>query len=581
MLAVDTPSNNRDKIKAEQIRIMHGSIPTLLLTNIFVVLALSYGFSDVIPTSSITICIGLLLVMVLVRGGLYLHYKDKFDPKKLRPFALSLILGSAMAGGLWATVSFLYLPANDQTYQLFLLLSLMAMAAGSAFTFSMYLPSYFAYIPMTLLPISAQFFAMGDKFHTTLGVVSTVYFLVLTVFNIKINKNFKATLALRFENLELIEQLKLQKYEAEKANKAKSTFLAAASHDLRQPLYALSLFTSVLDETVQDNKAKSVVGKINASVNALTSLFDKLLDISQLDAGVIKVDKQDFSMSRIFDDLKKLLDPVAQEKGLSIEWPNTSLAVHSERELLEQILINYLSNAIKYSTQGLIKVSCNQLEEQVIVAVSDEGIGIDEESLNHIYDEFYQIENKERERKNGLGLGLSIVRRTASLLGHGIEVASVLGKGSQFSISIEVAKNPVVENPSKTALQTFEKSDSHTLVLIIDNEEDIREGLEQVLLLWGYLAIAASDLNDAKEKLKTTNKEPDIIISDYRLKDAETGVDAITALHLAYNKKIPALIITGDIESDNLLDIDKSNFQLLFKPVAPMKLRAFLRNVGA
>lgn len=581
MLAVDTSTNNQDKISAEQIRIMHGSIPMLLLTNIFVVLALSYGFSDVIPHRSVAICLALLLVMVLVRGGLYLYYKDKFDPKKLRPFALSLIIGSAMAGGLWATVSFLYLPENDHTYQLFLLLSLMAMAAGSAFTFSMYLPSYFAYIPLTLLPISAQFFAMGDKFHTTLGFVSTVYFLVLTAFNIKINKNFKATLALRFENLELIKQLQLQKDEAEKANKAKSTFLAAASHDLRQPLYALSLFTSVLDETIQDHKSKSVIGKINASVNALTSLFDKLLDISQLDAGVIKVTKRDFSISRIFDDLKKVLDPVAQEKGLKIEWPNSTLAVHSEPELLEQILMNYLSNAIKYSTQGLIRVSCSQLEEHVTVSVSDQGIGIDEESLNHIYEEFYQVENKERERKNGLGLGLSIVRRTASLLGHDIEVASVLGKGSQFSISLEVAKNPVVENQSATALQTFEKSDSNKLVLVIDNEEDIRLGLEQVLILWGYLAITATDLNDAKEKLKTANREPDIIISDYRLKDGETGVDAITALHLAYNKKIPALIITGDIESDNLLDINKSNFQLLFKPVISMKLRAFLRNVGA
>jgi len=217
----------------------------------------------------------------------------------------------------------------------------------------------------------------------------------------------------------------------------------------------------------------------------------------------------------------------------------------------------------------------------VIVSVSDEGIGIDEESLSHIYDEFYQVDNKERERKKGLGLGLSIVRRTASLLGHDIEVASVLGKGSQFSISLEVAKSPVVESQSTTALQTFEKSDSNRLVLVIDNEEDIRLGLEQVLILWGYLAITATDLNDAKEKLKTANKEPDIIISDYRLKDGETGVDAITALHLAYNKKIPALIITGDIESDNLLDINKSNFQLLFKPVVSMKLRAFLRNVGA
>jgi signal transduction histidine kinase/CheY-like chemotaxis protein len=579
-LSINTHSSIQDKIRAEQIRMMHSSVPILLFANIFVVLALSYGFSDVVAHSSIKVCLGLLIVMVLARGGLYLYYKDKFEPHNLRPIALSLIIGSAIAGGLWGTLSILYLPVDEQTYQLFLILSLMAMAGGSAFTFSIYLPCYFAYIPATLLPITVQFFAMGDKFYNTLGIVSAVYLLVLTVFNIKINKDFKATLSLRFENLDLIRQLQLQKEQAEKANNAKSKFLAAASHDLRQPLYALSLFTSVLEETVQDPKGKNVVEQINASVNSLTNLFDKLLDISQLDAGVIKVNKQDFSLSKTFDTLMQTFNPLATQKGLTIEWPQDYLEVHSQPELLEQILRNYLSNAIKYTPQGVINVTCDNDDGLITITISDSGIGISEQALDNVYEEFYQVDNIERDREKGLGLGLSIVQRTAKLLGHDIAVSSIPGKGSAFSISVEQAKTVIVESQLAANIPSLEQYNSSALILVIDNEADIREGLNSVLQLWGYQVITAASLDDAQQQLTSKNIQPDIIISDYRLKGGNTGVHAIKALHETYDKPIPALIITGDIAVGPLLDMDKSDFQVLFKPVAPMKLRAFLRYVS-
>ena len=404
--------------------------------------------------------------------------------------------------------------------------------------------------------------------------------MILTVFNLKVNRNFKTSLALRFENLDLIEQLQLQKEQAEKANKAKSKFMAAASHDLRQPLYALSLFTSVLDETIQDSKGKNVVAQINASVHSLTNLFDKLLDISQLDAGVIRVNKQDFSLRKIFDRLMQAFNPLATQKGLTIEWPQDYLGAHSEPELLEQVLRNYLSNAIKYTPQGVIKVTCENYDGLITITVSDTGIGISEQALDNVYEEFYQVDNIEREREKGLGLGLSIVQRTAKLLGHDIAVSSTLGKGSAFSISVEQAKTVIVESQPTADLPTLEQYKSSALVLVIDNEADIREVLNNVLQLWGYQVITAASLDDAQKQLTSKNKQPDIIISDYRLKGGNTGVHAIKALHETYDKPIPALIITGDIAVGPLLDIDKSDFQVLFKPVAPMKLRAFLGNVS-
>jgi signal transduction histidine kinase/CheY-like chemotaxis protein len=578
ILQLTIDENIKGKIHAEQIKIMHGSIPVLLFANIVVVLALSYGFSDVIEQSAINICLGLLFVMVMVRGGLYLNYKDKFDPQNLRPLVLSLIIGSALAGGLWATLSLLYLPENDQTYQVFLLGSLLAMAGGSAFTFSIYLPCYFAYIPATLLPITLQFFSMGDKFYNTLGIVSAAYLLVLTAFNIKINKNFKATLALRFENLSLIEQLKEQKEDAERANNAKSKFLAAASHDLRQPLYALGLFTSVLDETIKYPKVKRVVEQINSSVSALTSLFDKLLDISQLDAGVVSVKKQDFALSEVFDKLSNEFSREAQEKNIDLIWPTEYPAVHSEPDLLERILRNYLSNAIKYTQQGRVEVVCEARNGQVYIQVSDTGIGMTEQTLEEIYEEFYQVSNPERDRQKGLGLGLSIVKRTADLLEHEISVTSSIGKGSVFSIAVTQAEMVSRDNIEVTEVSE-QSQPTNKLVLVIDDEESIREGLKCILELWQYKVITAVDFDHAMLQLKENNQKPDVIISDYRLKENRTGVQAIKAIHEKYGTDIPALLITGDMMQEKLIDIKNSKLEVLFKPVPAIKLRAFLRSV--
>jgi signal transduction histidine kinase len=568
----------QDKIHAEQIKIMHSSIPLILFTNFVVVWALSYGFSDVVSQTSLKICLGLMFVMVAVRAGLYFNYKDKLDSKNLRPLALSLIIGSALAGVLWATLSLLYLPADNQIYQIFLLGGLMVMAGGSAFTFSIYLPCYFAYIPATLLPITLQFFIIGDKFHNTLGIISVTYFLVLTLFNIKINKHFKATLALRFENLVLIEQLKQQKEEAERANKAKSKFLAAASHDLRQPLYALGLFTSVLDETIKFPKVKRVVEQINASVTALTNLFDKLLDISQLDAGVVIVKKQNFALSDIFDKLTKEFSREAQENNIELIWPSEYPAVYSEPDLLERILRNYLSNAIKYTCEGAVEVICEARNGKVYIQISDTGIGMTKETLEEIYEEFYQVSNPERDRQKGLGLGLSIIKRTADLLDHEISVTSEIGKGSIFSIVVTQAVMM-----SKANIEVSDLSEqiqpTNKLVLIIDDEESIREGLTCMLELWGYQVIAAVDTAVAMHQLQENNKSPDVIISDYRLKENRTGIDAIKALHEKYGKDIPALLITGDMMQERLIEIKDSGLPVLFKPVPAMKLRSFLSSI--
>ncbi len=577
-MQLTTDQSINDKIYIEQIKIMHDAIPLLLFVNFMIGLALSYGFSDVVPWQSIMFCMTLLLAMVIIRGLIYFKLRDQFDENNLVPHKLSVIVGSIVAGLIWGAISILYFPVADQNYQLFLLISLMAMTGGSTFTYSIYMPGYFSYVPSILLPIAVQFFLLGDKFHNTLGIVTIVYLLVLTAFNLRLNKSFKATLALRFENLNLIEQLKEQKEEAERANKAKSKFLAAASHDLRQPLYALGLFTSVLDEIIKYPEVKRVVEQINTSVAALTNLFDKLLDISQLDAGVIQVKKQDFSLEQMFKEMASEFNREAQEKGINISWPSHYPSVNSEPELLERILRNYLSNAIKYTNQGTIKVNFNVENNLIKIDVSDSGIGISEDALCDIYEEFYQVSNPEGDRLKGLGLGLSIVKRTARLLEHQIDVTSTLGQGSTFSISVQQAKDRAIETAPSNELNS-EIDSGEKLILVIDDEASIREGLASILALWHYQVIAVGDLDEAIVQLNKSQRMPDIIISDYRLRENKTGIDAINTIHQLTNKQIPALLITGDMAPDRLVAMKKSNLPILFKPVATMKLRSFLLSV--
>lgn len=573
-----------DKIHLEQIKLLHASIPSLLLVNTIVMLALAYGFWDVIPHQSILLCIGLVGLMVLIRGGLFLAYKQNFTESNLKYYRFSLIIGSACAGIIWGLIGILFFPVTEQIYQLFITLILLSMTGGSAFTLAIYLPCYFAYVPVTLLPIALYLSSFGDNFHNSLALGIIAFLIVLTIFNVKVNKNFKTSLALRFENLDLIEQLKQQKDEAERANFAKSKFLAAASHDLRQPLYSLSLFTSVLDETITYPKVKKIVEQINISVLALNNLFDKLLDISQLDAGVVEAKKKDFSLAVIFDKIVLNYSLEAREKDIVISWPESYPNVHSQEELLESILRNYLSNAIKYTIQGEITVTCantiNKMgKSQVTICVSDTGIGINASDISEIYEEFYQISNPERDRQKGLGLGLSIVKRTAKLLEHEIVVSSELGKGSRFSISVDAAEHDVIESSEDHSAAQITKIANSALVIVIDDEESIREGLESILILWGYRVISASNLEQAMVQLTTKDLIPEAIISDYRLKENKTGIDAIRTIHKAYGEHIPALIMTGDIATERLIDINSSNFQVLFKPVAPMKLRSFLRSI--
>jgi CheY-like chemotaxis protein/two-component sensor histidine kinase len=381
---------------------------------------------------------------------------------------------------------------------------------------------------------------------------------------------------LRFENLDLIKMLQTQKEIAESASVAKSKFLAAASHDLRQPLHALSLFSSALSERIKYPEVRAIVDNIELSVAALEDLFNALLDISRLDAGIILPKLQHFRIKGLAERLIAEFATQAQRKGLNFQIDGPDAIAYTDPTLLETMLRNLISNAIRFTAHGSVKVVWMIEGAQLLIEVLDTGIGIPVEDREKIFIEFSQLDNTERDRNKGMGLGLAIVKRLAILLQCTIHLQSSVGFGSVFRLSIPKGDNSLIVNDSRSLKQLIE-NEPRLLVLVIDDEVPIREAMTALLGNWGHDVVAAGSLANALQVIKRT---PDAIIADYRLREGETGIEAIHRIHEIWGSDIPSLIVTGDTAPELLLEAQSSGIAFMHKPVYPAKLRAFLRSVS-
>ena len=573
-------TEQNQKILYEQIKVVLNAAYFILITYGITAAAFAVIMWHVVPHKLLLIWSGVFLAVLIIRAIIHYRYHDELKPENARYFGIYIIISLGITGLVWGIGVMLMFPGLELGYQFFIMF-IIAGIGGSAFSSNtIFLPGLYAFFPALLLPLAIRMFFMDEALYMAMGSVTLVFMSSLYFFSKNLNGSLVETLKLRFENAELITQLRVQKDEAEKANNAKSKFLAAASHDLRQPLHALGLFTSILDETIRTPKVRDVVKQINASVDALQGLFNALLDISRLDAGTMKDEKINFDLQSLFKRLANDFDPLAKEKSLSIRWPDSSYVVYSDPLLLEQILRNYISNAIRYSEKGDIYIHCKEEGNAVDIQVVDGGIGIPEEEQENIFNEFHQLGNPERDRSKGLGLGLAIVRRTAKLLGHSINIASEKGQGSMFSILVKTGK-PNEKSNKNIFINEYEVEldNIKSIIAVIDDEESIREGMTQLFETWGCEVIAASTQDELLIKLRLENKVPDGIIADYRLRENRTGIETIRSLYDEYNKDIPAVIVTGDIAVENLREVNNSGFQVLHKPVAPVKLRAFLRSI--
>jgi signal transduction histidine kinase/CheY-like chemotaxis protein len=373
-------------------------------------------------------------------------------------------------------------------------------------------------------------------------------------------------------------ELRQRKDEAERANAAKTRFLAAASHDLRQPLHALGLFVSRLAQLPHSAEAQPLVGQIDASVLALQDLLDTLLDISRLDAGLVVPKPAEFPVADLFSRLALEFAGPAEEKNLEFRVRPSSLWLHTDPRLLARILMNFISNALRYTSRGGVLLSCRRHGGKAIIQVWDTGVGIPAEHLQDVFSEYVQLANPERNRAKGLGLGLAICDRLAQLLELPLGVRSRPGHGSSFWIEV-----PLGAARSDTATDLVEvKPDGHLAgnVVVIEDDALAATGMIELLSGWGCGVIGAASTGEAIRLCEEAGSTPAMAICNFRLGGGEDGIAAGLALRRRYGT-IPVLLISGDIDDRLIAGAARRNFALLTKPVRPGKLRAVVQQMLA
>lgn len=370
-----------------------------------------------------------------------------------------------------------------------------------------------------------------------------------------------------------VEQRTLQ---LELANQAKSRFLAAASHDLRQPLHALGLFVAQLRSTASTNERTHIVDRVDAAIGTMNELFNALLDISKLDAGLLSPKLSDFPVSQLLRRIETTFAGTAREKGLSFRVSPSDAWIRTDFILTERILLNLVGNAVRYTSHGGIVVGCRKRDGWLKIEVWDTGPGIPADQHQKIFGEFYRM--NETRHGAGLGLGLAIVDRLCGLLGHPIELISTVGRGSRFAISLPSVRpqTKVLDSAHElvAAVDTFKDK----FIVVIDDDPLVLDGMCGLLRSWGCRVVTAED-GGAIGNVVRQGSVPDLIVSDYHLSEGRTGLDAIGELRNAFRIDIPAFIISGDINPEPLQSARERGFHLLHKPVAPMTLRAILNQM--
>ncbi|MET0332660.1 MAG: hybrid sensor histidine kinase/response regulator [Rhizobacter sp.] len=373
------------------------------------------------------------------------------------------------------------------------------------------------------------------------------------------------------------------RHEAELANRAKTQFFAAASHDLRQPLHAMGLLAEALRQRSHDGEVASLVASINGSVDALEGLFSELLDITKIDSGAVTVAPQHFHVGELFRKLRLHFEPVAFDKGLALRFRGAQHLLHADPVLVERVLRNLLSNAIRYTHDGSVLVSCRRRGERMLLQVWDTGVGIAEDERSRIFEEFYQVAGTEPvgpQERRGLGLGLSIAQRLAKLMQAPVGLQSEPGRGSVFSLDLPPGDaalahslpEPLVPIPAARALDARR-------IVVVDDEPAVRAGLEALLSGWGAQVSAFDSVQACTTwamRVDPFAGRPDLLIVDYRLEGEHTGLEVIDTMRERFGPQLPIIMVTGSVMTNLDAEAREQRFQVMLKPVAPHKLRALV-----
>jgi two-component system, sensor histidine kinase len=572
-------------IRAEQIRAQFRIMPGAFIGSALVATVVVGMMSDRLNVSVLLPWLIAVYLLSLARFVLWRWFRSA-DPgtSRIKRWGRLAIATGGISGVLWGIGGIVLHDRTSLSHQLFVLVATTGLGFTSTYMTAPLLPAFLAYVCPSFLLSAIPFLLDGDRVHVAIGIATLVLLPVLIQFATRVARTFLDSVNVRLQNSELMAQLRQQKDAAEEANIAKSRFLAVASHDLRQPLHALGLFVQALQESSIAAHERHLVGNIRRSVDAMEELFDALLDISRLDAGIVRPRFETFGLATLFDRLNFEFGPVAKQKGLSLSVMKTSVYICSDPSLVERIVRNLVANAIRYTDRGGLLLGCRRQEGGLRIEVWDTGRGIPAEKHREIFREFAQLDATDRDPHKGLGLGLAIVDRLAKLLDHDIGLRSIPGKGSVFSVAIPRGREEdVISNTAVEHTTAFDLTG--VLILVIDSEPAVRQAMEALLGKWNGEVITAASGAEMKDKLPLVRRVPSLIISDYRPRAPATlgagpTLAAIDMLRGEFNMEIPAVLLTGDTATErSARDQEVAGLPVLQKPLNPARLRTLIANL--
>lgn len=569
-----------DRIRQALTELLYRNSYGVIISNIVISLGAIYVLKNAVPMSWITGWLIALYALTAIRVfASRQFFSRQRDPQSIQRWAWLAASFSWISGLLWGGLGWAGFLPEAPIVLSFTVIVLTGLVCGTVPSLSAFPPALVGSIIATVVPIAVRCIITDSEisgaflFLLTALVAINLYYCRITY------RMLHETIRLRLENENLVVDLQEETDRAQRADRAKTRFLAAASHDLRQPIHALSLLISTLGilgqrGNVASSDARDLAGKAKSVVNDLSGLLNELLDISKLDAGIVTVVNERVALSALFHDLHAEFALEAEQRGLQWHVVESDLYVDSDPMMLKRILNNLLSNAFRYTKEGRILLGCRRRGDTVEIQVLDTGPGIPADQQSKIFEEFAQLQNPARDRSQGLGLGLAIVRRAAALLGHPLKLVSVPGSGSLFSITLPKARDNRIPEPQAHGPLEVETSLG---IMVIDDEKDVLDAMARLLTLEGHRLYLGRSPEEAQASyttaLKIGDAPVDLIIADYRLGDGVTGLDAIQTLNIAVGRPVPAIILTGDTSPARLREVNASGATLLHKPIEVDELR--------
>ena len=563
----------RDEVLREQVALLRQNFPMTLLASLATALGTLWVMTRVADPQAVAVW---LITHTLVVTGVYATLRSIAPFSDPAPQAARKLIACMAAMGLsWGSLGYvvLYWGTSDSViYAIGIISTVSSGALGLG------APLYRAYLTYLTCAIGGVMIAValaGGQVMWPALFLTTVYYTLTSLQARTADRATRRSIALKLENDRLVAKLRAESQRAlaaqeaaEQADRDKSRFLAAASHDLRQPLHAMGLFLESLQRSPLNEHQQTVLKHAHAASGAAAEMLTTLLDYSRLEAGVVKVRPVAFAVQPLLTALEQEFGVQADTAGLVYRTRETSAAAFADRSLVGLVMHNFISNALRYTARGGVLIACRTRSKRLALEVWDTGAGIPVQQWDEIFKEFHQLGNPERDRRKGLGLGLAIVQRLAREMKTSVELRSHPGRGSVFRLWLDRWQG-ALDDDITPALDA--RGLVGLRVLAIDDDEAVRLGMQSLLQSWGCQCITAESSADALECLEDIT--PDIIITDFRLRHEETGKQVLQALRAYLGTNVPAIILTGDTSPQRLRDAQTTSALLLHKPVSTGQLR--------